>query len=107
MLVDLLPLELVEFDVILGVDFLAKYHATIDYFKKEVRFEKPGEVEVVFQGRRKILPTCVISAVKARKMLSKGCKTYLAHVIKVKLEKLRPEDVPDVKSCKYTGQVII
>ena len=59
MFVDLLPLEFVEFDVILGMDFLSKYHATIYCFKKEVRFERPSGVEVVFRGRRKILPTCV------------------------------------------------
>ena len=50
-------------------------------------------VEVVFKGRRRILPTCVISAVKARKLLSKGCEAYLAHVTETKLEKLKPEDV--------------
>lgn len=31
-LVDLLPLEMHDFDVILGMSWLAAYHAIIDYF---------------------------------------------------------------------------
>ena len=96
-LVDLLPLELLEFDVILGMDFLSKYHAKVDCFKKEVWLSKPDGIEVVFKGRRRILPTCVISAVKAKKLLSKGYEAYLAHVMEVKAEKLKPEDVPIVQ----------
>ena len=38
LLVDLLPLNLIEFDIILGMDFLSKYHANVDCFKKKVRF---------------------------------------------------------------------
>lgn len=94
MLIAFLPLELVEFDVILGMDFLFRYHATVDCFKKKVKFEKPGEAVVVFKGSRKILPTCLVSAVKARRMMSKGCEAYLAHVIEVKSGKLKSKDMP-------------
>ena len=62
------------------MDFLSKYHANVDCFKKEVRFVKPDGVEVIFKGRRRALPACVILAVKAKKLLSKGCEAYLAHV---------------------------
>ena len=96
-LTDLLPLVLLEFDVILGMDFLSKYHAKVDCFKKKVWLTKSDGVEVVFKGRRRILPTCVISAVKARKLLSKGCEAYLAYVTEAKAEKLKPEDVPVVR----------
>ena len=52
--------------------------------------------EVTFRGDRKIFPTCVISAVKARKLLSKGCSAYLAYVIGAQVSKLKPEDIPVV-----------
>ena len=81
MIVDLIPLDLQEFDVILGMDFLSKYRASIDCYRKEVVFRGPGEAEVILRGDRKILPTCMISALKGRKLLSKGCTTYLARVI--------------------------
>lgn len=96
---DLLPLKLEEFDAILGKNFLSKYHATMDWFRKEVVFKKQGEAEVIFRGRRKILPTCLIFAVKARRMLSKGCEAFLAHVVEAKPSKLKPKDVPVV--CEY------
>lgn len=55
MMIDLLPLELREFDAILGIDFLSKYHATMDCFRKEVVLQNLGVAEAVFKGRRKIL----------------------------------------------------
>lgn len=61
-------------------------------------FKKPGVV-VVFKGRRKILSTCLISTMKVRRMLNKGCKPFLAHVVEVKPTKLKPKDVPMV--CEY------
>ena len=36
---DLLVLDMRNFDVILGMDWLASYHATVDYFSKEVIFQ--------------------------------------------------------------------
>uniref|UniRef100_UPI001C3D73DE reverse transcriptase family protein n=1 Tax=Picosynechococcus sp. (strain ATCC 27264 / PCC 7002 / PR-6) TaxID=32049 RepID=UPI001C3D73DE len=97
MTANLIPLDIQEFDVILGMDFLSKYRATMDCFQKEVVFKGFEGTEVIFRGDRKILPTCVISAVKAMKLLSKGCEAYLAHVMEVKVEKLKPEDVPIVQ----------
>ena len=40
---DLVVLNLVEYDVILGMDFLGKYNATIDCRKKKVVFQPEGE----------------------------------------------------------------
>lgn len=61
-------------------------------------FKKP-KVVVVFKGRRKILSTCLNSTMKARRMLNKGCKAFLTHVVEVKPAKLKPKDVPMV--CEY------
>ena len=44
-------------------------------------FKKQGYSELEFEGDRRILPTCVISALEAKRLLHKGCETYLAHVI--------------------------
>lgn len=50
-----LPIDLVifyteEFDVILGMDWLARYHACMECFKKEVAFKPPGEAEFHFSA---------------------------------------------------------
>ena len=43
-------------------------------------FKKPRYLELEFEGDRKFLPTCVISALEAKRLLHKGCEAYLAHV---------------------------
>ncbi|KAL0544225.1 hypothetical protein IC582_019338 [Cucumis melo] len=96
MLVDLLPLELQTFDVILGMDFLFTHYASMNCHGKEVTFTKPSSTKVVFRGERKIIPTSLISALKVEKLLRKGCTAFLAHVVEVQEEKLKPEDVPVV-----------
>ncbi|VVA41441.1 PREDICTED: retrotransposon, partial [Prunus dulcis] len=53
--VDLIPLEMVGLDVILGMDWLAKHHASVDCFRKEVVFRSPGRPEVTFYGERREL----------------------------------------------------
>ncbi|KAA0047420.1 DNA/RNA polymerases superfamily protein [Cucumis melo var. makuwa] len=97
MLGDLLPLELQRLDAILGVDFLFTHYASMDFHRKEVVFRKPGFAEVVFRGMRKIISRSLILVLKAKKLLRKGCTTFLAHMVEVQGEKLKLEDVPVVK----------
>ncbi|KAA0041130.1 DNA/RNA polymerases superfamily protein [Cucumis melo var. makuwa] len=60
-------------------------------------FQKTRLCEVVFRGIRKVVPRSLISALKAEKLLRKGCTTFLAHVVVMQREKLKPEDVLVVK----------
>lgn len=39
--INFILLDLDNFDIILGIDFLASYHATIHYYTKEVIFQIP------------------------------------------------------------------
>ena len=68
-MVDLILLCIHHFNVILGMDWLSRHHATVDCYRKEVRFCRPGQTEVVFYGLRKTLPNCIMTAMKASKML--------------------------------------
>ncbi|KAA0053531.1 Retrotransposon protein [Cucumis melo var. makuwa] len=52
--------------------------------------------EVLRNCERKIVPLSLISILKAEKLLRKGCTTFIAHVIEVQEEKLKPKDVPIV-----------
>ena len=65
-------LDIHDFEVILGMDWLSRHHATVDCYRKEVRFCILGETEVVFYGLRKILPNSIMTAMKASKMLRKS-----------------------------------
>ena len=80
-LTDLILLDIHDFDVILGMDWLFRHHATVDCYRKRVRFCRPGETEVVFCGLRKILPTSTMTAMRASKMLRKSYQGYLAYAI--------------------------
>ncbi|KAA0051482.1 putative retrotransposon protein, identical [Cucumis melo var. makuwa] len=97
LLVDLLPLELQRLDVILGMDFLFAHYASMDCNRKKVVFKKPGFAKVVFRGMKKAVSRSLISALKAEKLLRKGCTTFLSHIVVVQREKLKLEDVPVVK----------
>ena len=62
MTVDLVLLGLQDFDVILGMDWLASYHASVDYFGKRVTFSIPGQPEFSFEGKHVDRPLRMISA---------------------------------------------
>ena len=62
---DLIVINLREFDVILGMDWLSKNHAIVDCQTKEVVMEIEGQLKTVVVGERKMVPNCLISAVTA------------------------------------------
>ena len=68
---NLISLDIHDFDAILGMDWLEFHYAMVDCFKKEVVFKKPGKTEVKFYRERKVLPSCVILAISARRLLRK------------------------------------
>ncbi|KAL5554728.1 hypothetical protein UlMin_042129 [Ulmus minor] len=97
--VNLIVLDMHDFDVILGMDWLSKYNATIDCRKRRVIFEPMGEEKFKFVGKPKKSGTPIISALKAKKMLSNGCVGYLAHVVDTTIDAiLKPEDVHVVRN---------
>ncbi|XP_028099582.1 uncharacterized protein LOC114299103 [Camellia sinensis] len=79
--VDLLPLDIRHFNVILGMDWLAKYYATIDYVTKQVIFRPPGHNEFIFVDNGEVRPPYLISIMKAYKLLRKGYQGYLCSVM--------------------------
>ena len=71
--VDLVALDMRDFDVVLGMDWLSRHRATLDCYKKEVKLHRSGKLEVKFRGLRRELSSCMISAMAAQRMLHKGC----------------------------------
>ena len=71
---DLVALDMRDFDVVLGMDWLSRHRATLDCYKKEVKLNRPGKLEVKFKGLRRELSSCMISAMTAQRMLCKGCQ---------------------------------
>ncbi|KAL0546141.1 hypothetical protein IC582_016047 [Cucumis melo] len=79
--VTLLVLDMLDFDVILGVDWLATNHASINCFRKEVAFNPPSLANFKFKGEGSRSLPKVISAMRANKLLSQGTWSILASVV--------------------------
>ena len=48
--VDLVALDMRDFDVVLSMDWLSRHRATLDCYKKEVKFHRPGKIGGKVQG---------------------------------------------------------
>uniref|UniRef100_A0A2N9HUA0 CCHC-type domain-containing protein n=1 Tax=Fagus sylvatica TaxID=28930 RepID=A0A2N9HUA0_FAGSY len=94
---NLVLLDMYEFDVILGMDWLSTFHASIDCFGKKVVFRIPGQAEFVFEGDRVVRPPPLVSAMQAKRLLRKGCKGFLAYALKSEETTLKTEDISVVK----------
>ncbi|KAI3680701.1 hypothetical protein L6452_35475 [Arctium lappa] len=92
----LYPMGMGEFDVIVGMDWLASNDAYIVCNKKLIRIAQPGKEEIVVFGDRRNRNSCLISMIKAKKCLIKGCVGFLAYVLDAKKEKKGLESVPVV-----------
>ncbi|XP_070047138.1 uncharacterized protein [Nicotiana tomentosiformis] len=64
-LADLNRLEMIEFDVIMGIDWLASCYATVDCWKKDVRFNFLGEPVIEWKGNVATPKWMFISYLKA------------------------------------------
>ena len=94
---DLVVLDLTDFDVILGMDWLSTHGATLDCRDKVVRFRCQDGSEVIFKGDRRGTPRRLISALQARRLLMRGCQGFLAHVRELDSHVREPASVPVVR----------
>ena len=78
--VDLIILEMVDFDVILGMTWLSPNFAILDCNAKTVTLAKPGTDPLVWEGDYTSTPVRIISFLRAKRMVSKGCLAFLAHL---------------------------
>ena len=75
------------------------YEAILDCPRKEVRLHTLDDREVCFIGERKLIPSCMISALTATKLLRKGCEAYLACVVTTESKGAELTSIPVV--CRF------
>ena len=95
--IDLISLPFHEFDLILGMDWLSKHRAIVDCDKKIVLLKCPDLSEVIIQGIRSESVPKVMSAMKARRFLRKGCEAFLALILDSKREQVNLENIPVIR----------
>nr|GEV75818.1 reverse transcriptase domain-containing protein [Tanacetum cinerariifolium] len=99
--IDLMPVELGSFDIIIGMDWLANHHAMIVCDEK-IMWIPYGDKFLIVQGDRsgkgKKSNLSIISCTKTHKYIKKGFPIFLAQVMEKetedKSEEKRFEDVP-------------
>ena len=88
MLANLIVLAVHNFDVILGMDWLAKYRACIGCFHKIVTLEiDESSTCVIFEGSKKRLDAMLASALKAERQVHSGHEGFIAFIIEDKQSK--------------------
>ncbi|GJZ69036.1 putative reverse transcriptase domain-containing protein [Tanacetum coccineum] len=90
--IDLMPIELGTFDVIIGMDWLVKHDVVIVCGEKVVHIPYRNKTLIVegYIGGSRLK---IISCIKSHKYVEKGCHLFLAHVTKKKSKEKQMEDV--------------
>ncbi|GJU07524.1 putative reverse transcriptase domain-containing protein [Tanacetum coccineum] len=95
--IDLMSIELGTFDVIIGMDWLIKHDAVIVCGEKVVRIPY-GNKMLIVESDKGVSLLKVISCIKARKYVERGCHLFLAYVTENKSKENRLEDVSVIRN---------
>ena len=92
---DAVILEMIDYDLIIGMDFLSKYNASIECRRRRVVFNLHDEKYFVFVGEMRKKNKMFLSTLEARKLLAQGCTGFLANIVDKRKEvKTKIDEVP-------------
>ncbi|GJW29163.1 putative reverse transcriptase domain-containing protein [Tanacetum coccineum] len=94
--IDLMPIELGTFDVVIRMDWLVDQDAVIVCSKKVVHIPVKNKTLVV-EGDRGTSRLKIISCIKASKYIKRGHQLFVAHVTEKEPKEKRLEDVPVIR----------
>ncbi|XP_070035656.1 uncharacterized protein [Nicotiana tomentosiformis] len=94
---DLLLLDMNDFEVILGMDWLSLYHVVLDFHAKTVTLVILELHRLELKGSSISASSQVISYLQARHMVEEGCLAYLAYVRDTSTETPMTGSVPMVR----------
>ncbi|XP_042467172.1 uncharacterized protein LOC122050319 [Zingiber officinale] len=93
---DLIQLNMIAFDAILGMDWLAKNHALVYCHRKSVKLQTSSQEEIIYHGKAKE-KRLLLSASQIWKAMRSGDEIYLAMISEVEENtKTRLEEIPIV-----------
>ncbi|XP_042035241.1 uncharacterized protein LOC121781584 [Salvia splendens] len=82
-----------DVDIILGMDWLAKNHATILCKERQISFRNPEGETTRLHGISMGTQKSVVSMLQASKLIKKGCPAYLVYLNKEEKEERKLEEV--------------
>ncbi|XP_070034443.1 uncharacterized protein [Nicotiana tomentosiformis] len=97
--VDLLLLSMVDFDVILGMNWLSPCHAILDCHTKTMTLAITGLPMIEWRGSLDYVPSRVILYLKAQQIVKKGCLSYIVFVRDVGADTPTIDSVLVVRDC--------
>nr|GEX74759.1 putative reverse transcriptase domain-containing protein [Tanacetum cinerariifolium] len=94
--INLMPIKLDSFDVLIGMDWLSKYHAKIICDEKVVHILIEDETLIIRDDQSKTRLS-LISCIKTERYISKGCQVFIAQVMEKKSDEKRLEYIPVIR----------
>ena len=79
------------------MDWLSKHRAIVDYGQKTVVLRCSDQSEVIVKGIRSGAMSNVISTMQAKRLMRKGCETFLALILDSKRGQVDLEKIPVVR----------
>ncbi|KAJ0726607.1 putative nucleotidyltransferase, Ribonuclease H [Helianthus annuus] len=95
--IDLIPIVLGSFDIVIGMDWLSQHQAEILCSEKIIRIPRSGQEPLEVQGDKSGAVVGIISFLKAQKCLRKGHTAILALVSDASVKEKKLEDIPVVR----------
>ncbi|XP_016743502.1 uncharacterized protein [Gossypium hirsutum] len=96
-LADLMELPFRVFDLILGMDWLVKHRVNMDCSTKRVVLRTETDKEVVVTRELRNYLSNVISALRVKKLVCKGCEAFLAYA---NVSDVGDSSVKDIRTVK-------
>nr|GEX31541.1 putative reverse transcriptase domain-containing protein [Tanacetum cinerariifolium] len=90
--INLMPMKLGSFDVVIGMDWLSKYHAKIIYDEKVVHIPIEDETLIIRDNQSRTRLS-LVSCIKTERYISRGCQVFIAQVMEKKLDEKRLENI--------------
>ncbi|KAI3758493.1 hypothetical protein L6452_06057 [Arctium lappa] len=95
--IDLIPIKLGSFDIVVGMDWLSENRAEICCSEKKLRIQPSEGGILLVYGEKSRTSLKIVSCMKMRKYLRKEWVAFLAHVVDKKLKEKRIQDIPIVQ----------
>ncbi|GJW90787.1 reverse transcriptase domain-containing protein [Tanacetum coccineum] len=94
--IDIMPIKLGSFDVVIGMDWLSKYHARIICDEKFIHIPIDGGTLIIRDDQSKNRLS-LTSCIKTERYISRGYQVFVAQVMEKKSAEKRLEDIRVVR----------